>query len=177
MVQNPPNSPDLAFPIEDLWDIIKPRIKRRELKTLKELKAFIIQEWSSVPLSLIRNLCSGFIKRVKKVLELNGSRLEPQHLKRKAKEEIYKWDIPEVLPPFRFVYNDKELFLLRKKELKELKRIKKSLKSSFNGEIRRKRAIKKLFKKRDLRLMPLGIGLSIMEGPERTKDERNKRNR
>ena len=64
---------------------------------------------------------------------------------------------------------------MRKKELKELKRIKKSLKSSFNGEIRRKRAIKKHFKKRDLRFMPLGIGLSIMEGPERTKDERNKK--
>ena len=27
-IQNPPNSPDLAYPIEDLWGIIKPRIKR-----------------------------------------------------------------------------------------------------------------------------------------------------
>ena len=38
--QNPPNSPDLAFPIEDLWAIIKPRVKRREPKILEELKSF-----------------------------------------------------------------------------------------------------------------------------------------
>ena len=41
-IQNPPNSPDLAFPIEDLWAIIKPRVKRREPKTLEELKTFIL---------------------------------------------------------------------------------------------------------------------------------------
>ena len=173
-IQNPPNSPDLAYPIEDLWGIIKPRVKRRDPQTLSELKTYIIQEWNSVPLSLIRNLCSGFIKRVKKVIDLNGSRLEPEHLKGKAKEEIYLWNIPEVLPPFRFVYNDKEIFLLRKKEVRQLKRAKKSLKSSFNEDIRGKKSTKKRFKKRDLKYMPLGIGLSITEGPERAKDERDK---
>jgi len=30
MASKSTNSPDLAFPIEDLWAIIKPRIKRRE---------------------------------------------------------------------------------------------------------------------------------------------------
>ena len=29
-IQNPPNSLDLAYPIEALWGIIKPRIKRRK---------------------------------------------------------------------------------------------------------------------------------------------------
>ena len=57
MDSKPPNSPDLAFPIEDLWAIIKPRVKRREPKSKEELKKFILQEWNSVPLSLIRNLC------------------------------------------------------------------------------------------------------------------------
>lgn len=110
-IQNPPNSPDLAFPIEDLWGIIKPRIKRREPKNIEELRSYIIQEWNSVPSSLIKNLCSGFLERVKKVLELNGSRLEPEHLKKKGKKaEIYKWETPEKLPPLRYVYNDKEIF-------------------------------------------------------------------
>ena len=65
-IQNPPNSPDLAFPIEDLWGIIKPRVKRREPQTLSDLKTYIIQERNSAPLSLIKNLCSGFIKKSKK---------------------------------------------------------------------------------------------------------------
>ena len=105
---------------------------------------------------------------------MNGSRLEPEHLK-KTKSEIYKCDIPEVLPTFRFVYNYKEIFLLRKKEIRQLKIIKKSLKSSFNEEIRRKKSIKKHFKKGDLKLMSLGIGLSSVEGHEREKDERDKK--
>lgn len=37
-IQNPPNSPDLAYPIETLWGILKPRIKRRNLKILKNQK-------------------------------------------------------------------------------------------------------------------------------------------
>ena len=155
-IQNPPNSPDLAFPIEDLWAIIKPRVKRREPKTLEELKAFILQEWNSVPLSLIRNLCDGYINRIKKVIELNGSRLESEHLKNKKKEEIYKWEIPDSLPAFRFVYNDKQVYLLRKKEIKHLKKSKKILKSSYSKDLKNKNAVKKSFKKRDLKYLSRG---------------------
>ena len=41
-IQNPPNSPDLAYPIEDIWGIIKPRVKRRQPKTSEELKKFLL---------------------------------------------------------------------------------------------------------------------------------------
>ena len=58
-IQNPPNSHDLAFQIEDLWGIIKPRVKRRDSKTLTELKTYIIQERNSVPLSLINIFLFG----------------------------------------------------------------------------------------------------------------------
>lgn len=34
LIQNPPNSLDLAFPIEDLWGIIKSRAKRWDLQTI-----------------------------------------------------------------------------------------------------------------------------------------------
>ena len=44
IIQNPPNSPDLAYPIEDLWGIIKPRVKRRDPQSIQELKQYVIEE-------------------------------------------------------------------------------------------------------------------------------------
>ena len=32
-IQNPPNSPDLAFPIEKIWGIIKPQVKKEIQRT------------------------------------------------------------------------------------------------------------------------------------------------
>ena len=87
-IQNPPNSPDLAYPIEALWGIIKPRIKRRNPKTIQELKQFTLEEWNSVPPQLLKNLCSNYLKRIEKVLELNGARLEPEHLRQLSKKRM-----------------------------------------------------------------------------------------
>ena len=55
-IQNPPNSPDLSYPIEDLWGIIKPRIKRKNPASIEEVKKLLIEEWSSIPHNLIQNL-------------------------------------------------------------------------------------------------------------------------
>ena len=38
LIQNPPNSPDLAYPIESIWAYIKPRIKKRDQKNIEDLK-------------------------------------------------------------------------------------------------------------------------------------------
>ena len=81
-IQNPPNSADLAYPIEDLWANIKPRIKRKNPKSIDELKQYITDEWNSIPKTLIENLCKNYINRIKKVIELDGARLEPEHLKK-----------------------------------------------------------------------------------------------
>ena len=43
-IQNPPNSPDLAYPIENLWGIIKPKVKRRNPKTIEYLKRYLLEE-------------------------------------------------------------------------------------------------------------------------------------
>ena len=43
LIQNPPNSPDLAYPIESIWAYIKPRIKKRDPKNIEELKQFTIE--------------------------------------------------------------------------------------------------------------------------------------
>ena len=54
-IQNPPNSPDLAYPIEDIWGIIKPRVKRREPKSIEEFKPYLLKngapnlkKWSKI---------------------------------------------------------------------------------------------------------------------------------
>ena len=113
-MQNPPNSPDLAYPTEDLWGIIKPRVKTRNPQSVQELKKFIIEEWNSIPQALIKNLCSGFIGSVKKVLELNGSRLKPEHLK-KPKENI-------IFGKHHRNYHQLDMFTMTKKFLLKRKR-------------------------------------------------------
>ena len=173
-IQNPPNSPDLAYPIEELWSIIKPRVKRRDPKTIDELKTFILEERNSVPTSLIRKLCSGYLDRVKKVIELKGSRLEPEHLKKTdKKDEAYKWEVPETLPLVRFVYNDKEISKKRIKEIKQIKRSIDSLKSSYSDNIKKSNETKKMFSRKDLKYLSLGRRISIIERPKRLKEERN----
>ena len=42
-IQNPPNSPDIVYPIEDLWGILKNRVKRRNPKNLEELTIFFLK--------------------------------------------------------------------------------------------------------------------------------------
>ena len=86
---------DLAYLIEDQWDFIKPRIKRRNPASLEELKKFLIEEWNSIPLNLVQNLCVNYLKRIKKVFDLNGERLEPEVLRKyKKNREEYFWETP-----------------------------------------------------------------------------------
>ena len=120
-IQNAPNSPDLAYPIEDLWAIIKQRVRRRNPNSIPELKKFLLEEWASVPLELVQNLCRGFLDRIHKVLELKGSRLEPEHFKKKEKDVTYNWQIPNTLPNMRIVYNNKKIYKYKKKEMRIIK--------------------------------------------------------
>ena len=69
-LQNPPNSPDLAYPNEKLWGLIKPRVKIRGPKSISELKQFLLEEWSSIPITIIQNLCKGYFDKIKKCFEL-----------------------------------------------------------------------------------------------------------
>ena len=76
-LQNSPNSPVIAFPIEEIWSIIKPLIKRREPKNIEEFKRFTAEEWYSISKSIIKNLTIEFLSRINKIIELNGERLGP----------------------------------------------------------------------------------------------------
>ena len=86
-IQNPPNSPDLAYPIENLWGYIKPRIKKRNPQDLDDLKKITIDEWYKIPKELIKKCGRSYTKRLEKIIELRGERLEPFHLK-EIEEEL-----------------------------------------------------------------------------------------
>ena len=81
----------------------------------------LLEEWSSVPIELVQNLCKGFLNRIHKVLELKGSRLEPEHLKKKENDITYYWQIPKTLPNMRIVYNNKKIYKYKKKEMRIIK--------------------------------------------------------
>ena len=172
-IQNPPKSPDLAFPIEKIWGIIKPRVKRRDPENIEQLKQYLMEEWNSVPKEMIQNLCIGWIVRIKKVYQLKGKRLEPEYLKKK--EHKYNWEKPDELPSRRVVYDDKNLKINKRKEIKLLKRKIKILKGEYTSKIKKInekiRELKK-FKKKDMKYMTLGMGISISNKREKAIDEK-----
>ena len=172
-IQNPPNSPDLASPIEDLWAIIKPRVKRRNPQTVDQLKEFLLEEWNSIPINLVQNLCKGYTDRLKKVIDLKGRRLEPEHLYKNSKD-IYIWRTPEILPSFRYVYNDKIVKKYKERDIKDLNAQIKEVEASFKNKIKSSRRTKNRYKRRDLKNLLIGHALSIIEGPERLNNEKNK---
>ena len=63
LIQNPPNSPDLAYPIEYLWAYIKPKIKRRNPQTIEELKKVTLEEWNAIPKKIIDNCGKNLLKK------------------------------------------------------------------------------------------------------------------
>ena len=173
-IQNPPNSPDLAYPIENLWGIIKPRVKRRNPETLEDLKRYLLEEWNSVPLKMVQNLCKGYLKRLEKCVELNGGRIEPEHLKR-GKPETYNWESSDELPALRIIYNDAQLKMHQNREIRCLKKEIKNLRTSYSKKIKESRNVKKKFKREDLKYMSLGRALSITEGPDRLIKEKEQK--
>ena len=178
-LQNPPNSPDIAYPIETLWATLKKRVKKRDPKTIEDLKTITLQEWNRISPKLVRRFCLNFVKRIKKIIEINGSRLEPFHLnqikkeindeigeekeededendfegKNKEKNELKK-DLK--LKP---IYNNEELLKMKKKEILELKKQTKKTLADYNEKIKKAKPIKK----RDLKNLSYGRALSLLK--------------
>ena len=162
-IQNPPNSPDLAYPIERIWGIIKPRVKRRDPKSLDELKKYLLEEWNSIPKTIVQNLCKEYLAKLKKCVEIGGARIEPEYF-HKNTSLPNKWELKDNLPKQRIIYNNKRLILYKKHEIKRLKRQLKEIKENYSKKIKKMKAEikKKVYKKRDLRLMTIGNALSIV---------------
>ena len=189
-IQNPPSSPDLAYPIENLWGYIKPRIKKRNPENLDDLKKITIEEWDKIPKSIIDKCGKSYVKRLKKVIELNGERLEPFHLKEIEKEleedsnkneEDEKKNFELILEKedekkpkklsMRIIYNDKRLGIKRKKEIAQLRKKIKEIKKQYTID---NRELKK-YKAKDFKLMSVGRAESIYEQKKNLKPNKEKK--
>jgi transposase len=69
----PAQSPDLN-PIEHLWDYLDRQVRKREhLPTSRaEMVAALQEEWSRIPLDVVRNLISSMPNRTKAVIDAKG---------------------------------------------------------------------------------------------------------
>ena len=161
----------MAYPIEKLWGIIKPRVRRRNPKNIDELKKYLLEEWNAVPEEMVKNLCKGYLRRIEKVLELNGARIEPEYFKKNEKVE-YEWKIPEDIPTQRIIYNNEQL---KKYKEREIKILKKELKEKKINHSKRMKSIGKLiqsFRKRDLKNLSIGRAISLIRKRQKLLDEK-----
>ena len=124
---------------------MKKNVKKRLPKNLDELKKFTIEEWNNIPEEYTEKLVKNYIKRVMKVIEIKGNRLEPYHLndirtqeeneekekkcEEKSNNKIKKMkkDKKRRILKIKKIYNDKNLIKLRNKEIRELKKEKKGV--------------------------------------------------
>lgn len=69
----PANSPDLN-PIENIWRLLKDNIQKHESfpRTVTELKATLIEEWSRFDVSILREVVDSMPRRIEAVLNANG---------------------------------------------------------------------------------------------------------
>ncbi len=67
----PACSPDLS-PIENIWRIIKRKMRQRRPKTVEHLEACIRQEWDNIPIPKLEQLVSSVPRRLQTVIKRRG---------------------------------------------------------------------------------------------------------
>lgn len=68
----PANSPDLS-PIENLWAIIKARLREKDTSSLPKLEVELRRAWESLDPDHLKSLAESLPKRLKEVLKRNGN--------------------------------------------------------------------------------------------------------
>ena len=67
----PGNSPDLN-PIENLWGIMKSRLRDRDVSSIPRLEAAIREGWDNLPPELLQNLVLSIPRHLKAVIKAKG---------------------------------------------------------------------------------------------------------
>ncbi len=67
----PAYSPGLS-PIENIWCIIKQKIRQRRPQTLQQLETYIRQEWDQIPTPKLQKLITSMPRRLQSVLKRRG---------------------------------------------------------------------------------------------------------
>ena len=154
--------------------IIKPRVKRRDPKTIEQLKDYLIEEWGAIPEEMVKNLCKGYLEKIKKILELNGGRIERKSRENQKNNLIYNWEKPMDVQKKRIVYNDRNLFIYKQREIKALKRRKKQIKEKYSKKMAliRDNIKKTKYRKSDLKNLSIGRGSSIVKENQKAIEEK-----
>ncbi|WP_294242872.1 hypothetical protein [Pseudobutyrivibrio sp.] len=151
IIQNSPNSPDLAYPIETLWAELKKRVKKRNPKNVEDLKKYSLEEWNGFSKEYIKNQFKNFLKRCRKIIEIKGRRLEPVHLQQirneeeseeneEESEENEEENKEEEKLKLKLIYDEKNLEKKCRDEMKLIRRkinIKKKMNKKFKKELKK----------------------------------------
>ncbi|KAI2654768.1 Transposable element Tc1 transposase [Labeo rohita] len=76
----PANSPDLN-PIENLWDIVKRKMRNKRSKNADELKATVKETWASIPPQQCHRLITSMPHRIEAVIKAKGAPIEYMYSK------------------------------------------------------------------------------------------------
>ncbi len=68
----PANSPDLN-PIENLWCIVKRKMRNKRLKSADALKASVKETWASIPPQQCHKLITSMPRRIEAVIKAKGA--------------------------------------------------------------------------------------------------------
>ncbi len=68
----PANSPDLN-PIENIWDIVKRKMRNKRPKNANELKATVKETWASIPPQQCHKLITSMPRRIEAVIKAKGA--------------------------------------------------------------------------------------------------------